>query len=147
MTRQVPAGFYVLAALSLSLAFETVACGGAGDSNANRVLQSIGVTPSTADAQNYPSGQVQFTATGTFTKPPSPAPVPFAQPYTGGWSISNSSSGRNQSIATINQAGLAQCKPGASGTVTVTAMASNGACHGAQCTSVAIQGSGTLTCP
>ena len=145
MTRQVPVGLYLFA--TLFLAFETTACGGASDPSANRVLQSIAITPSTADARMFPNGQVQFTATGSFTKAPSPAPVPFAEPYTGGWSISDPSDGINQSIATISPAGLAQCIPGASGTVMVTARASNGACHGAQCTSVAVTGNATLTCP
>jgi hypothetical protein len=146
MTRPVGslAGLYVFAALLL--AFETVSCGNAANPNADRVLQSIAVTPLSADALNFPNGQVQFTATGTFTKAPSPAAVPFTAPYSGGWSVSDAS-GIDQSIATINQDGIAQCKPGASGTFKVTAMASNGACHGTQCTSVAVAGNATLICP
>jgi hypothetical protein len=41
-------------------------CGG----TAARRLLSISVTPPAADAQNFPSGAVQFTATGTYSKSP-----------------------------------------------------------------------------
>jgi hypothetical protein len=139
MIRQARAGLYVFA--TLFLAFETVACGGGSDPN--RVLQSIAVTPPTADAQNFPNGKVQFTATGTFTQPPSSAPFPFTDPYGGSWQLSESM----QSVATITQTGVAQCRPGASGTVTVEAMAEPGTCHGTQCTSPVIVGNATLTCP
>ena len=33
-------------------------------------LQSIAITPLTADAQNYPNGQVPFVATGIYVNPP-----------------------------------------------------------------------------
>ena len=36
-------------------------------SDAQHVLVSITVTPATADAQNFPNGQVQFAATGHFS--------------------------------------------------------------------------------
>lgn len=142
MTRHVGplAGPYVFA--TLLLVFETVACGNASDPNANRFLQSIAVTPSTADAQNFPNGQVQFSATGTFTKPPSPASFPFVKPYGGFWQLSQS-----DTIATITPTGVAQCTPGASGTAMVEAMAEPGTCHGTQCASPVIVGKATLTCP
>jgi hypothetical protein len=144
MIRRPRGALYVSA--TLLLAFETVACGNAGNSNSNRLLESIAVTPPTADAQNFANGQVQFTATGTFSRPPSPAPVPSAEPYGGGWYIYNSK-GATQSIATISQTGLAQCKLGASGAVEVQAMASTGECGGEACTYPVVQGSATLTCP
>lgn len=109
--------------------------------NSNRVLQSIAVTPSNANAQNSAMGQVQFTATGTFSKPPSPALVPFVDPYSGSWAISD------LNIATINQSGLAQCMPGRSGTVTVTAIASSNSATGMGQMSTAVQGTAKLTCP
>jgi hypothetical protein len=34
---------------------------------ANGQLQSIAISPGTADAKSYPNGQVQFTATGTYS--------------------------------------------------------------------------------
>lgn len=108
--------------------------------NSMRVLQSMTVTPPTADAAKSPGGKVQFTATGTFSRPPSPAVVPFVEPYTGSWTVSN------PAVATISQSGLAQCVPGAAGTVDVKAIASaNSAGMGAM--SIAVTGTATLTCP
>lgn len=121
------------------IAAYAVGCGAMNSSN--RVLQSIAVTPSNANAQNSAMGQVQFTATGTFSKPPSPALVPFSDPYSGSWGISN------LNIATINQSGLAQCMPGKSGTVTVTAIASSNSATGMGQMSTAVQGTAKLTCP
>jgi hypothetical protein len=111
---------------------------GCGAMNSNRVLQSMAITPSNATAQ---MGQMQFAATGTFSKPPSPAPVPFVDPYSGSWAISN------LKIATISQSGLAKCISGASGTVTVTAIASSNSATGMGQMSTAVQGSTKLTCP
>jgi hypothetical protein len=38
----------------------------------SRQLQSVTLSPVSADAQNFPNGQVSFTATGSFSKAPSP---------------------------------------------------------------------------
>ena len=61
----------------------------------SRQLQSVTLSPASADAQNFPNGQVSFTATGTFSKKPSPQ--------------------------TLTSKGLAQCLPGFTGTVTILA--------------------------
>jgi hypothetical protein len=111
------------------------------NSMSNRVLQSMVVSPATADARNSPSGQVQFSAMGTFSKAPSPAPVPFVAPYSGSWATSD------LNVATIDQHGLAMCVAGASGTVTITAIASSNAGVGTQNTSTAVSGTAKLTCP
>jgi hypothetical protein len=108
--------------------------------NSTRVLKSMAVMPMTADASKSPDGKVQFTAMGTFSQSPSPAVVPFVDPYSGSWSVSN------PKIATISQSGLAQCAPGASGTVDVKAIASaNSAPFGAM--SIAVTATAKLTCP
>jgi hypothetical protein len=117
-------------------------CGAMNSSSNNRVLESMTVSPASADAQNYANGQVTFTATGTFSKPPSPAmvPVPFVAPYSGSWVVSD------PNIAAIDQNGMAKCMPGATGTVTVTAQVSaNSAGMGAM--SVAVLAKAMLTCP
>ena len=106
----------------------------------NRVLNSIALSPTAADAQNFPSGQVQFVATGSFTIPPSPAPVTFVAPYSGSWLSSN------PNIATINSSGLAQCLPGTAGGVTITAIASTNSGRGGAM-STAVSGTAALTCP
>jgi uncharacterized protein YjdB len=122
-------------------ALATIGCGSM-NSSPNRVLQSMTLNPATADAQQFPQGQVQFTPMGTFSKAPSPAtvPVPFVSPYSGSWSSSD------PSIATINQNGVAQCVAGASGTVTIQAMASSNSAMGTQM-STGVSGTAKLTCP
>ena len=119
----------------------TLGCGSM-NSTPNRVLQSVEVSPTRADAQAFPQGQVQFTATGTFSTPPSPAPVPvpFVAPYPGSWISSN------PNIATINDSGVAQCVAGTSGTVTVTALVSSNSAKGTQM-STGVSGTAKLTCP
>ena len=136
-------GFTVSTSLlivAVVVAAQNVGCS-AMNSSSNRVLQSIVVTPSNANAENSAMGQVQFTATGTFSKPPSPALVPFSDPYSGSWGASN------LSIATITQNGLARCMPGKSGTVTITAIASSNSATGMGQMSTAVQGTAKLTCP
>jgi hypothetical protein len=116
-------------------------CGGMDSGmNSNRVLMSMTLSPATAEAHNFANGKVQFTATGTFSQPPSPAIVPFTEPYTGTWSVSS------MNVATIDQNGMAQCVPGAAGTVTVSAtVSSNSAGPGAMSTAVSARA--TLDCP
>jgi hypothetical protein len=91
--------------LLLLLALQTVGCG----SSTPRSLQSVTASPTTADAMNFPNGQVQFTATGIFNRPPT-----RVTPYPVAWATSQAS------VATIgNTNGLAQCIPGQTGTVTI----------------------------
>ena len=90
--------------LLLLLAVGTVGCG----SGAPRSLQSVTASPSTADAKDFPNGQVQFTATGIFNRPPT-----RVTPYPVAWLTSQ------PSVATIDSNGLAQCVPGQTGTVTI----------------------------
>jgi hypothetical protein len=113
--------------------------------NIGRVLYSISVTPATADAQNFPGGQVLFTATGSYSLAPTPAPLTFAAPYAGEFVVSNPTN-PPATIATVvttgNSTVTVQCASGAAGTVAVVASASanNG-------TDTVITGSGELTCP
>jgi len=118
-------------------------CGSSANPNLGRVLTGITVTPATADAQSFANGQVVFTATGTFSLPPTPAPVPFLAPYAGQFVVDNPS---NSTIATVvgqgNGTVTVQCAAGAAGTVFVVASASanNGS-------TIVVSGSGQLTCP
>ena len=69
----------------------------------------VSVTPASTDAQNFPNGIVQFTATG------------ISSPT---WCIGDASGMCNGNIAapaTVDSSGRAQCVPGRSGTVTVLA--------------------------
>lgn len=108
--------------------------------NSPRELQSMSVSPAVADAAHSPNGEVQFTASGTFSKPPSPAAVTFVAPYSGSWSVSNSA------IATISSSGLAKCVAGASGTVQVIATVSANSTTAPR-TSVGRTATAQLTCP
>jgi hypothetical protein len=111
------------------------------NSTSNRVLQSMVISPANADAQTSPQGQVLFSAMGSFSQSPSPAPVPFVAPYSGSWATSD------LHIAIIDQHGVAMCAAGATGTVTITATASSNAGMGTQNTSTAVSGTAKLTCP
>jgi hypothetical protein len=128
-----------LAALILVLLPFGLLSSGSNNPSAFRVLTSIAVSPLSADIQNYPSGQVPFTATGTFSLPPSPSPVPSTSPYSGTFTVDNAA------IATIVSvdAGTAtvECVSGASGTVNVIATASANNGRG-----VMVSGSGQLVC-
>jgi hypothetical protein len=88
----------------------TLSCG-----NSLRELVAMNLSPSVADAQNYPNGQVQFTASGTYNLYPLTGPV---QPAL--WSIYKPQN--TQNIPTITQNGLAQCGS-AVGTFSVQAYA------------------------
>ena len=134
----------LLAALGpVLLAIAMTSCGSPSIPNAGRVLLAITVTPAAADAQQF-GGQVVFTANGTFSVAPSPAPVTFVAPYTGGFAVAPNSS--NQAIATIVATGsgtaTVQCLASMSGTVEVgaTASANNG-------TSITVSGIAQITCP
>jgi hypothetical protein len=124
------------------LIFQTLGCGMSG-SNSNRVLQSMAVTPATADAQSS-NGQVQFVATGTFSKAPSPSPVTFAVPYSGSWSADPTMA---TLVATGNGTATFQCVAGAAGVVTIQATASTNAAMGTGATGTAVSGAASLTCP
>jgi hypothetical protein len=110
--------------LALPLVVLTAGCG----NSAPRVLQSVTASPATADAKNFPNGQVHFVPTGTYNKPPTTVtPLPVTA-----WSANPNT------IATVDQNGIAACSPGQIGTVKI---------------SVAVAGDGPLmdvaqlTCP
>jgi len=110
-----------------------------------RVLLAITVTPATADAATYPNGQVTFTAAGTFSVAPTPAPLPSTAPYSGQFFVANPTN-PPMAIATIiatgNSTATVQCSPGVSGIVQVVASGSAN-----NSTSTVITGSAQLTCP
>jgi hypothetical protein len=131
----------------LAVLFTIIGCNAMNPNmmNSNRMLMSMTVAPAMANGGNSMNGQVQFSATGTFSQPPSPAPVTFIAPFSGGWSVSN------MDIATINQNGMAQCMH--TGMVTVTAQASSnstsmpGAMSSMGSMSTVVTANATLTCP
>ena len=70
-----------LVAVAFSLAI--VACGGMNMMMSNRQLQSITVSPTSADAMNFPAGTVHFMATGMYNVAPMSATPPVL------WSLGN----------------------------------------------------------
>jgi hypothetical protein len=142
MTVRCKTGF-TLSAIAL-LATALLSCA-SNPPDPGRVLLAITVTPETADAATYPNSQVTFTATGTFSVAPSPAPLPATAPYNGQIIVSNPTNPPS-TIATIvstgNGTATVQCAPGVSGIVPI--IASGSANNG---TSIVITGSAQLTCP
>src|SRR5580692_7731252 len=95
---------YFLCIVSLgTLAFLTVAC---GNSSSQRELQKVNVSPTSADAQNYPNGQVQFTAAGTYNT--SPVTV---TPLQASWGVALN--GAPTTGVSVSSDGVAQCAAGA----------------------------------
>ncbi|MGO9086539.1 MAG: hypothetical protein ACLQBK_15025 [Candidatus Sulfotelmatobacter sp.] len=131
----------LLAILAIAI---TLACG-----SSTRILQSVNLTPPTADAQGSP---VQFTATGNFNKQPSPAKLTTAN-----WGACYQN--QRTTAVSVSADGLAQCAAGAVGTYTVWAWAESAAdscggnngevpanpCGGASACQVT--GTAQLTCP
>ncbi len=103
--------------LALSVFVASTGCG----SSSPRTLQSVLASPAIADAQNFSNGNVKFTPTGIFNKAPThvtPLPqcsaIKSADSCITAWSTSPL-----DTIATIDQTGVAHCLPGESGTVTI----------------------------
>ena len=88
-----------------------LACG-----TTQRQMTSMVISPANADAQNFPNGQVQFSATGHYSKAPTTAPL---QPAL--WGIFPSSGGKGG--PTIDSTGIAQCGTGVAGNYMVLAYA------------------------
>jgi hypothetical protein len=130
------ASFFFLLVLAIAMA---LACG----SPAHRLLQSVSISPTSADADGNP---VQFTATGDYDT--SPFQV---TPLTATWGACYQDG--PTALVSVSTKGLAQCKPGSDGTYTVWAWAPSGeqvcpqvcaACGGCGC---AVVGTAQLTCP
>jgi hypothetical protein len=108
-----PLFFSAIAAILLMI----VSCGGNSMMTMSaRQLQSITVSPTSADAKNS-GGMVQFTATGNFNMDPMTAMTPVR------WSIGNPFSAQPVPAGvSVDMNGLAQCS-GFNGMVTIEATA------------------------
>lgn len=105
-------GPQLLFCLLMSVAALTLACG------SSHIPQSVTVSPATADASDFPNGQVQFTATALYNTKPSPV-----TPATATWGACTQSAPTN--LVTVSNTGVAQCTSGASGTYTISAFVAN----------------------
>jgi hypothetical protein len=120
----------------------------------SRQLQSVTISPATADAKNFPGGQVPFTATGTFNKPPSPTQLTSQDVvwcYAGQSDIANPTAGtcagNIAQYASVDQNGVAQCVPQFQGTVIILAGTGGPSGNPDGGTPLKIFGSAQLTCP
>ena len=124
----------------LALSLFSFGCG------SGRQLQSVALTPATADAKNFANGIVPFTATGTFNKPPSPQPLTSSDVLwcagSGGICDGNINPG-----VTLDQSGRAQCEAGFSGTVTILAGEATPAPGPDGGPHLKVFGAAQLTCP
>jgi len=104
-------------------------------------LQSVALSPTTADAQNYPNGKVQFSAVGYYEGKSSPTPLTPTS-----WGVCQQNA--PTTAVTVSNNGVAQCAQGASGTFTVfgsvpTMCNAITACGGG----CQVTGTAQLTCP
>jgi hypothetical protein len=117
-----------------------------GCGSTNRQLQSIAVTPATADAQDFSGGIVQFSAVGNYSgSSPAQGSISAIQ-----WCASpGPGTCVSQNGVTISQTGLAQCDAGSSGTWTINADSppTQASQPGGEIGSNIVVGSATLTCP
>ena len=114
---------------------------GCGNSN----LTSVSLSPTVADAQNFPGGQVQFTATGTYSGSSKVVPLKNIT-----WCIGSATGACNGNIAaaaSVDGNGLAQCLPGATGTVTVLAGSGGPPSMPDMGHQLSVFGTAQLTCP
>ncbi len=101
--------------LVLVAALATSGCG------SGRQLQSVTLVPASADAKDYPNGQIPMTATGTYSKPPSPVLLTSNDIV---WCVGTTAGVCNGNIGSpvmVDVNGVAQCSLGQTGTATVLA--------------------------
>jgi hypothetical protein len=87
----------------------------------SRQLVSVTISPSSADASNFAGGQVQFVATGTYSRQPLTAQLTSADVS---WCVGTSGghcAGFIRTGATVDANRLAQCDSGFSGPLTILA--------------------------
>jgi hypothetical protein len=138
-----------LFSLALVLAASLALSCGTGSENAGSQNQdplvSVTLSPGTADARDYPNGQVQFVATGFYINPSR-----TVSPLSAAWGTCYQEASTSE--ISVTAGGMAQCAPGAVGTFTVWAddpPLSNVACNaitacGGGCF---VAGTAQLTCP
>ena len=138
----------VLPLLLLAL-LASLSCG-----SGNRKLQSVTLDPPAADARDFPNGQVQFSATGTFSQPPSPALLTSNDVS---WCVGPQTNVMNPTagvcvgnvvpFATVDQNGLARCNASSQGTVYILAGTPMVSVMPDQGSLLKVFGSAQLTCP
>ena len=126
----------------LIVAVVLLSCG-----TSKHMLMSVSISPTTADALDYPNGQVPFTATGYYTSKPSPV-----TPFSATWGACDAL-GFSTTAVTVSSTGVAQCGSGTSGVFFVWGYGSDAV--GGTCGAVTacgggcgrVTGTALLTCP
>ena len=134
----------------------TSACG--ASRSGQHLIQSITLSPASADAQNYPGGKVAFVATGYYSTAPT-----TVTPLTANWGAESEqiwngvvTYGSVTGEVSVDANGVAQCASGVSGTYAVVAWAIQdpnlqGGCASGNSIGEpgcnAVQGIAQLTCP
>ena len=134
--------FSLAFSLSVGITLLSVACG-----SGSRQLQSVTLSPATADARSFPNGEVPFAATGTFSKPPSPQPLTNQDVM---WCVGSSAgmcAGNTNPGATIDQNGRAQCVGSFVGTVNILAGKAQPSMNPDMGSQLTVFGAAKLTCP
>jgi hypothetical protein len=124
-------------ALWLVMGFSVLGTLGCGNSK----LTSVSLSPAVADAQNFPNGQVQFTAYGSSRM------VPLTNIA---WCIGSRAglcNGNIASAASIDNNGLAHCNNIAAGTVTILAGTGGSVVMPDGGRQLSVYGTAQLTCP
>jgi len=106
--------FLVLCSVLLLIAFFMLACGSSSQ------LQSISISPATADAKDYANGQVQFTATGTYADGSQVKPLTALWTPAPPWSLTPQ---QPWPAITLDSTGLASCGRANPGTYMIVATA------------------------
>jgi len=109
-----------------------LACG-----SSPHMLQSVTLSPASADAKNYSDGEVQFSATGIFATTPSPV---TSLPVT--W---NTCDVNGEAEISVSATGAARCNSGAVGTFVVEATGTQNL-GAAQCLAIMACGSTGQDC-
>ena len=143
--------FLSLSALLLIAFLIASGCGG----SSNQQLQSIAISPASADANHYSNGLVPFTALGTFNKPPSPSPLSSKEVtwcYGGTATQANLTAGicagNIAQFATVDSNGVAQCNAQFVGSAIILAgIPSSSVVNPDGGPQLKIFGSAVLTCP
>jgi hypothetical protein len=140
-------GSQLLFCLLVAAAAITLACG--SSSTPSRSLQSVTLSPATADAQDYPDGQVPFAATGFYNLSPTKV-----SPLTATWGVCQQQT--PTTAVSVSGSGVAQCGVSASGTYTIWAFGTTPVAPGTvNCTAMTacgggcgrVTGTAQLTCP
>jgi hypothetical protein len=116
----------------------------------NSKLTAVSLSPAVADAQNFPGGQVQFTATGTYSNGSKVVPlknITWCIGTIGASPVAGMCVGNIATAATVDSNGLAQCLPGTTGIVTILAGSGGKPANPDAGFQLAVSGAAQLTCP